>query len=316
MKIVSGYNKRKLNLLTTLWPSFPHFAGFSHDARLSGIRLNSAMMSSSELDHELKLATSPGVTVPLFFDVKGRQLRVEEVHFNEKYLDITLNHPIEVETPTVVQFKAGEDSALLKELAEGGRRLIFEGGPEYNVHPGESLHIRHPSLKVGGPQFTDKELVKIAKVKKAGFQRYFLSYVECQKDVDEFVEFVGKDKEIWLKIENKKGLEYVATEFKRQPNLKLVAARGDLYVEIERPHQILAALKFIIERDPEACVGSRMLLSVIHEPVPSCADFSELAWLYDIGYRHMLLCDELCLKGELLGVAVNAFDSFRREYVK
>ncbi len=38
-----------------------------------------------------------------------------------------------------------------------------------------------------------------------------------------------------------------------------MAARGDLYVEINTPHDILNATKLIIEKDPEAIVGSRML---------------------------------------------------------
>jgi hypothetical protein len=56
------------------------------------------------------------------------------------------------------------------------------------------------------------------------------------------------------------------------------------------------------------------MLSVVDEPVPSCSDFLELAWLYDIGYREMMLCDELCLKKDLLTAAVNAFDGFRTAY--
>lgn len=76
----------------------------------------------------------------------------------------------------------------------------------------------------------------------------------------------------------------------------------------------MAALKLIVEKDSEACVGSRLLLSVITEPVPSCADFLELAWLYDIGYRKMMLCDEICLKEGLLATAINAFESFREAY--
>lgn len=331
-----------LNLIVTLWPSFPHFANFAKDKRINGIRLNSAMISNPELDSELKTIQSVK-TVPLYFDIKGRQLRVQEVHPNPDYLDITLNHPIFVETPTIVLFKAAADRALLERIEEGGRRLIFRGGPRYLVKEGESLHIRHPSLQTFGPQFTKVELEKIAKVKKAGMKRFFLSYVENQRDVDQFLELVGKDSDVWLKIENKKGLEYVATKFKKKDNLTLVAARGDLYVEIDRPHQILSALKLIIKKDPEACVGSRILLSIVHEPilenfnavirtrptaidydkllasvqvpgVPSCADWHELAYLYDIGYRNMMLCDELCLKEPLLATAVNAFESFRQEY--
>ncbi len=307
---------KKLELYATLWPSFPHFLRFARDDQLSGIRLNSAMMDNPELEKELGIIETIGEVSPLFFDVKGRQLRVEKVNFNKKYLDLTLNHAIEVDTPTPVIFKAGADSALLLRVEEGGKRLIFRGGPEYLVRAGESLHIRHPSLKVLGPVFTEKEKSKIEKVKAAGFKKYFLSYVEKQSDIEEFLELVGQDAEVWLKIENRQGLEFVATSFKKAPNLVLVAARGDMYVEIEKPHMIPAALRLVIEKDPEACVGSRILLSVVNSPVPSCADFLELAWLYDVGYRRMMLCDELCLKGDLLGVAVSAFEAFRGSYEK
>lgn len=111
-------------------------------------------------------------------------------------------------------------------------------------------------------------------------------------------------------------MRYVANEFRKRDNLSLVTAMGDLYIEIARPHQILGAARLILEKDPEACVGSRMLLSVVEEPVPSCADFMQLAWLYDIGYRRFLLCDELCLKEDLLATAVNAFESFRSDYAR
>ncbi len=308
-----------IDLMVTLWPTFPHFPRFAHDMQLSGIRLNSAMMSNPELEKELATIAKTKPTVPLFFDVKGRQLRIASVNFNPNYLDITLNHPISVAvsatSPLPVLFKAGADGAMLERVEEDGRRLIFRGGPHYMVRPGESLHIRHPSLVVKGPLFTDEELLKIEKVKAAGFKRYYLSYVEEQSDVDQFLELVGKDCQVYLKIESKKGLEFVARKFRKRPNLVLVAARGDLYVEIDRPHEIMAALKLIIEKDPEAQAGSRILLSVVQEPVPSAADFLELAWMYDKGYRSMLLCDELCLKEDLLSTAIRAFADFKKSYV-
>ncbi len=307
---------KNIELMVTLWPSFPHFPEFAKDRRLSGIRLNSAMMNITELDEQLSLIKTLDISVPLFFDIKSRQMRVSEVHDNKDHLDITLNHAISVKTPTEVLFKAGLDMAVLKEITEGGKRLIFYGGPEYKVKPGESLHIRHPSLRVFEPIFTDLELEKIAKVKGAGFAGYYLSYVEAQSDVDQFLELVGHDSLVYLKIESKGGLNYVAKEFKKRPNLVLVVARGDLYVEVDRPHDILAAHKLILSKDPEACVGSRILLSVVSDPVPSLADFSELAWLYDSGFRRYLLCDELCLKQDLLETAVNAFESFQTTYSK
>jgi pyruvate kinase len=361
-----------IELMVTLWPSFPHFPRFAGDRRLAGIRLNSAMMDGFELEHELGIVKEQKSIIPLWFDIKGRQMRIVEVIATEPDLDIVLNHPISVETPTVVLLKAGADHCLLKRIEGDGRRLVFHGLPRYKVKVGESLHIRHSSLVIHGPLFSEVELAKIEMVKRAGIGKWFLSYVEEQSDIDQFLELIGTDAEVMLKIESKRGLEFVTNEFLKKPNLTLVAARGDLYVEINRPHKIAEALQLIIDRDPEAVVasrlllstvfdpvatalrmvvetghgpvtgprlplstildpvadsllekleqgqervlGSRLLLSKILDPVPSCSDFLDIAWLIDVGYRRMMLCDELCLKEELLSVAVNAFDAFRNDY--
>jgi len=303
----------RLDLMVTMWPSFPHFAKFATDKRLSGVRLNTAMVKVDEIGGELKKAAAIG-GVPFWVDVKGRQLRVVESRPYKDRLELILNHPIKVQTPVEVIFKAGEDWSVLKEVVDHGYRLVFDGGPEYMIHEGESLHIRHPSLEVGGDQFSEAELEKISVSRKAGITKFFLSYVQSQRDVDEFRGLVGKDVEVILKIEDAKGLQYVSEVFRKTPNTSLMAARGDLYVEIERPHRITEALRLIIGKDPEASVGSRILLSVVQGPVPSCADFLELAWLADIGYRNFLLCDELCLKSSLLSCAIDAFDLFRQDY--
>jgi pyruvate kinase len=305
---------KDLEFLVTLWPTFPHFERFAKDKRLSGIRLNSAMIKVDQLNDELEVAKKTDGSVPLYFDIKGRQLRITEVNAYKDHLEITLNHPISVQTPTVVLFKAGADYAKLKEIKDD-KHLIFEGGPEFMVYEGESIHIRHPSLQVYGPLFVNHEIEKIQRARAAGFDRFFLSYVQKQKDIEEFREYVG-DSQIIAKIEDKKGLDYVANEFRKQPNLNLMAARGDMYVEIDKPHDITSAMKLIIGKDPEGYVGSRLLLSLVNSPVPSCADISDLAWLYDIGYKRMMLCDELCLKEPLLARAANAFESFRQSYAK
>ncbi len=262
----AAFLTKPLSLMVTLWPSFSHFPVFANDPRISGIRLNSAMITNPELEKELKDMQHFGPTVPLYFDAKGRQPRVTWIDTeNKNNLEIRLNHPISVRTPTQVLFKAGADSAILDRLEEGGERLVFQGGPEYAVSPGESIHILDPSFRIGGPLFTDVEKEKIAKVRAAGFTRYFLSYVECQRDIDEFRELVGKDPLVMLKIENKPGMDFVANHFKKSDNLVLVAARGDLYIELDWPHHMLRALKLIIEKDPEACVGSRIFLSVVND---------------------------------------------------
>jgi hypothetical protein len=216
------------------------------------------MISVADLENDLPLIPND-TKVPLYFDIKGRQLRVTDVHvdMDEGFTTITLNHPIRVRLPTPVLFKAGEDAALMTRLWSDGtmfgdtrtqpdmslwyEKFAVQQGPKYLVNPGESLHIRDSTLEVGGEQFTPIERAKIEKVKAAGFTRWFLSYVQSKRDVDEFLELVGKDAEVMLKIENKRGLEYVAREFVKRDNLSLVAAKGDLYVELDMPHHVLKA---------------------------------------------------------------------------
>ena len=311
--------KDKTDLLVTMCPSFPHFNRFAHDHRVAGIRFNSAMITLDELDKDLERLKKTPTTTPVYYDVKSRQMRILEVGNKDGNLILEINHPIEVKTPTVVLFKAGADVALLDHIEGHGHRLVFQGGPRYKLVAGESLHIRDKSFRnLRGETkddnvFTSLERQKIQKVKDAGFQKYFLSYVEKQSDVDIFREIVGEDAEVWLKIESIPGMEYVAKTFQKRDNLVLVAARGDLFVELDKPHHMIDALRLIIQKDPEACVGSRLLLSIVNDPVPSCADVLEIAWLHDVGYRRMMLCDEICLKENLLSSAVAAFVGTKRD---
>jgi hypothetical protein len=297
-------------LMATMWPSFGHFPRFARDSRLSwGIRINSAMMSVEEMAKELALCAAAKPLFLPWWDAKGRQLRIEWVDPSTGHLELRLNHAIRVETatnPVPVLFKGGNDGAQLVGLAENGRRLIFADGPKYHLNEGESLHIRHPSLTILDSQFTPPEVLKLEVARSAGFKRYCLSYAQSQRDVDEFLEIVGRDCEVILKIEDQKGLEFVAREFRKRDGLMLMAAAGDLYVELERPHQIMAAHRLIISKDPQAFRGSRLLLSVVAGPVPDCADFVELAWLWDIGFRHFMFCDEICLNEEALDTAISA----------
>lgn len=307
-----GKTVKPINFHVTLWPAFDHFPRFAADPRLQGIRLNSAMMKASEIDEKF-LRRSNRATVPLYFDIKGMQMRIKEVLPHTSHLEFVLNRPVKVKTPCTVWFKAGEDAAKCVEI-RNGTHFIFERGPQYNVHAGESIHIKDPHCEVGGETFMPHELEKIERVNNLGFTRWYLSYVYSQRHVDEFRELIGKDAELILKIENNAGLKYVAEEYKPMPNTRLMAARGDLFIEVDRPHHILAACRQIIEADPDAFVGSRMLLSMVKDPVPSCADLFELASLYQMGYRNFLLCDELCLKEDMLGAACNVFEAFRTEY--
>lgn len=314
----------RTKLHVTLSPSFPHFKQFVLDERVDGVRFNTAGISLAETEKELAILATVVNDIPrskVWIDVKGRQPRVVKVHLDPERLIVTLNHPIVVDLaaePIVVTFKAGADSGVLDRLEEDGRRLVFKPGgysPFYTVHPGESLHIRHPSFDIITQNgiFTELEKEKIRTAVKTGITRFYLSFVWRQEDADELRAVAGCDLEINLKIEDEKGLDFVRSGFHKRRDETLMLARGDLYASIKRPMDILQAYRLLIGKDPEAYVGSRLLLSTVND-VPACTDLSELAWLYDLGFRNLLLCDELCVKGSLLEVAVNVVEEFRQKY--
>lgn len=276
--------------------------------------MNGLLFKASDLEGELSKIPMKA-TVPLWLDAKGRQLRVEESISHPTHLELVLNHGITgLVLPHPIIFKAGEDWATVEKITDGGKRLHLraDGYPKYRVKSGDSIHFRNQNLTITDSLFTRDEKEKIEKAVKLGHKNFYLSYVETQRDVDEFRELIGWDSQVILKIENLKGLKYVANDYaNRDDRVRLACARGDLYVEVPMPHDILAAQKLIIGRDPQALVGSRMLLSLFHKNVPDCSDVCELGLLQTLGYRHFLLCDDLCKKGSALHRAVDTFSALQ-----
>jgi pyruvate kinase len=275
--------------------------------------MNGLLFRSSDLADQISRIPTK-TTVPLWFDAKGRQLRVEEAIYYKDHLELVMNHGIKgLSLPHPIIFKAGEDWAMVEKI--DGKRLVLraDGYPKYRVKPGDSVHFRDMRMVIDGPLFTDDEKSKIEMAVKAGAKRFYLSYVERPRDVEEFRELIGNSAELILKIESKRGLRFVS--MLPSPDLKgfrLACARGDLYVEVDQPHQIIEAQRLIIERDPNAMVGSRMLLSLFANNVPSCSDINELALLKNMGYKNFLLCDDLCKKGSALHRAVDTFTALSK----
>ena len=120
-------------------------------------------------------------------------------------------------------------------------------GPRRLIGPGESVNIVHPSLEIEGT-LTETDRAYLAAMKELGFKQVMLSYVESPSDVQE-VQQLLPNAEVMLKIETQRGLDFARQHKAAQG--RLVAARGDLYVEVLHPHRIVGALRDIIEADPK-----------------------------------------------------------------
>lgn len=285
-----------MNAIVTVPPYASFIEEVAAHPLVSGLRLNTVMpLRESKRD---VLARLSKFKQPLWVDLKGRQLRVAEPAM-PPFTEIKLSHAVKVHTPVDAYFSDGNERVRV--AAVDGKRLIMEDGPRRMVGPGESVNIVHPSLQIEGT-LTGTDRDYLAAMKELGLTKVMLSYVESVADVEE-VKNLLPNAEVVCKIETQKGLDFARRE--KSEHGQLMAARGDLYVEVLQPHKIIPALKDIIQADPNAIVASRILDSLAWTPVPVSADISDIAFLLEIGYRAFMLGDQVCMKRDSAIEALN-----------
>ena len=270
-----------------------------------GFRLNTVMPVRGGPAEALERLRAYGQ--PLWVDLKGRQLRVVGAAV-PPYTVVQLSHRIRVNTPVDAFFSDGNECVRVVDV--DGDCLILEDGPRRLVGPGESVNIVHPSLEIEGT-LTETDRDYLAAMAKADLKQVMLSYVESTSDAEE-VQALLPGAEIMLKIETQRGLAYARRHGASQG--RLMAARGDLYVEVLRPHRIVGALRTIIQADPAAVVASRVFDSLAYQPVPASADIGDVAFLLSLGYRTFLLGDAVCLKRDPLLEALNLLEAVAGEF--
>ena len=287
----------------------PPYADFLKEAAVhplvTGFRLNTVMPVKGGPPEALDRLS--GLGKPLWVDLKGRQLRVVGGAV-PPYTEIKVSHRIQVETPVDAFFRDGREHARI--VAVDGDRLILGDGPRRLIGPGESINIVHPSLEIEG-YLTETDIAYLEAMKAAGVNKVMLSYVESLSDI-ESVQKILPGAEMILKIETQKGLDFAKNHGGSQG--QLMAARGDLYVEVLQPHRIIGALRKIIAADPDAAVASRVFDSLGQHPVPSSADIGDVAFLLSLGYHTFMLGDLVSLQRDPLVEALNLLEAVAEEF--
>lgn len=287
----------------------PPYAGFLDEVArhplVCGFRLNTVMPVRGGPAEALERLRA--FEQPLWVDLKGRQLRVVGAAI-PPYTEVRISHPVRVDTPVDAFFSDGSECVQVVDV--DGDRLILADGPRRLIGPGESVNIVHPSLRIEGT-LTGTDRAYLAAMQELGLRRVLLSYVETASDVEE-VRALLPNADVMLKIETQRGLDYARQHGAAQG--RLVAGRGDLFVEVLRPHRIVGALRDIIAADPQAVVASRVLDSLAHHPVPASADIGDVAFLLGLGYRTFLLGDALCLRRDTLLEALNLLEAIAGQF--
>ena len=310
-----------ISVIVTVPPYADFLAEVASHPIVSGFRLNTVMPLREShrdvLQRLCKIISARGGVpaaedgglrnAPVWVDLKGRQLRVVGAAI-PPYTEVKLSHRIKVETPVDAYFSDGNER--VKVAAVDGDRLILADGPRRLIGPGESVNIVHPSLKIEGT-LTDTDKAYLAAMKELGMTKVMLSYVESVEDVDE-VKNLLPNAEVILKIETQRGLDFAKKHGAKHG--RLMAARGDLFVEVLRPHKVADAVKTIIHADKDAIVASRILDSLAYQSVPVSADIGDVAFLLEIGYRTFMLGDHVCLQRETVLEALNLLEEMGSDF--
>jgi hypothetical protein len=289
----------RVRAIVTVPPYAPFLEEVAAHPLVCGLRLNTVMPLADPPAAVLQRLARLGR--PLWVDLKGRQLRVAAAAV-PPFTEVRLSHRIRVPVPADAFFHDGREHARV--LAVEGDRLILEDGPRRVVGPGESVNVVHPDLEIEGTLTeTDRAyLAAMTAVGETGLPpKVMLSFTERPEDAEE-VRGLLPQAELLLKIESRRGLAFARTHGAAYGHL--VAARGDLYVEVLKPHRIVDALRTVLAADPEAVAASRLFPSLARHPVPECAEIGDAAFLLALGYRTFLLGDEVCLRRDSVMAAL------------
>lgn len=244
---------------------------------------------------------------PLWIDLKSRQLRISKFAYLP-FAFVELDHNIHVDLPCPIYFK---DCLSTVVRIVNGRQLILDQRPARVVGEGEPVNILDPSLQIDGV-LTDRDRTYVEAAKQLGLHDYLLSFVESASDLQALRE-LDPQARIIVKIESRRGLKYVHQRWRHgapSQNDTLMAARDDLYIQMTgQEAEFLPALESIVHADPEAIVASRLLTSFEEHDQLSSQDLCDLALMFELGYRRLMLSDRLCFQQESFRAAITALDS-------
>lgn len=288
--------------------TIPPYASFIDEVAahplVGGFRLNTVMPIRDSHGAVLQRLAAHGQ--PLWVDLKGRQLRVVGAAV-PPFTEVRVSHEVIVKTPADAYFSDGREHVRV--VAVDGDRLILEDGPRRFVGPGESVNIVSPVPRVVGT-LTDVDRAYLQAMRDLGLRNVMLSFAEIPSDAQE-VRVLLPEAELVLKIESVRGLDF-ARKY-RDTYGRLMAARGDLFVEVVRPHRVVGALSTIIGADPHAIVASRLFPSLSRGSVPEAPDVGDAAFLMLAGYRTFMLGDDVCLRRDSVLAALDLLGAIAKE---
>ncbi len=304
MKILEEVNFAKTKILCTLGPSTNSSAIIKKMilAGMNGVRLNfshSDYDSFSKLFNEINLACVEEKTpLAVLMDLQGPKIRIGELSKPE--IEIFSGDKIEITTDEVLGTKdlistsykpLPQDAQIgnpiliddglirLKILSKKNNSVVCEIEDGGILRPKKGMNL--PGMKLSTPSVTEKDFHDIEFALKYRIDFIALSFVRSAKDIlhlREWLKSKNVSKPIIAKIEKKEAVDNFEEILEVSDGI--MVARGDLGVELP-PQEVPIIQKNIIKKCNAAgklvITATQMLESMIHNPIPTRAEASDVA---------------------------------------
>lgn len=255
---------------------------------------------------DMLLGLSERYQKKLYIDIKGRQLRIKR-WADPLYECIELNHKIKADpsVPLNIIFRGGGQSTVTH--IQDGNRIFVSPLPREALGAGQSVNILPEAVKTER-YLTQTDIEYLKECRKRKMSHVMASFAESYDDFSEILK-IHPHADITAKIESLKGMQFIRS----MPNMqvKLMAARDDLYVQNSQDPSTTGLLREIIKTDPGAICASRIFQSLERRETPDYADYADLELMCMLGYRKFMLCDNIC--NYRFGQAVEAWKKFLQE---
>jgi pyruvate kinase len=294
----------KTKIICTLGPASwdPEVIGQLIEAGVDAARIN---FSHGDRDSHLRMyrtfrevAAKLGKQLPVMGDLQGPRIRVGEIPGSGIRLEqggrIVLSSRNE---PARDKWIGTTYKSLSKDLSPGNTVLLNDGLLRLTVEKidGDDVHCRvevggrlssHkginlPEISISGPPLTDKDRADLEFMIKEGFDFVALSFVQSAGDVKQLKEILsqaGSNAQVVAKIEKPTALEDLGPVLEQADGV--IVARGDLGVElgVERvPAQQKRILRTAAKKNVLSITATQLLESMVHNPVPTRAEASDVA---------------------------------------
>ncbi|MEO8634166.1 MAG: pyruvate kinase [Gemmatimonadales bacterium] len=325
---------RRTKIVATLGPAWsqPEQMQALFDAGVNVVRVN-ASHGTPDLRREW-MATVKRVrderreSIALLLDLQGPRIRVG-----------ALTRPIRLHPGELITFAPEEEAeegeipttyaALAQDVRDGARILLDDGiiavrvrgvsgnrvkatveyGGELKSNKGMNL----PGIDVSAPALTEKDKDDVTEAVTAGVDYIALSFVRKAADLEGLRRLVPRSIKLIAKIEKDTALRNLCEILDASD--AIMVARGDLGVELPFEEVPLVQKRIIREANlhcKPVITATQMLESMVHAPVPTRAEASDVANAILDGTDAVMLSAETAV-GEYPIEAVRAMDRIARE---